>query len=155
MGIDVKSITVSCCQVWRHHFDIISWSIILTSTIFQGIDWKQDDVIKWKHFPCHFVRRIHRSQVDSPHKSHWREALMFSLICVKTIIRTNTRDASDLRHFRAHYDVTVMAIWIFITLEVPVVHCDRERLVNTIESLHGHTRIWQYIPGQCLQTGLS
>ena len=42
-----------------------------------------DDVIKWKHFPRYwpFVRGIHRSPVNSPHKSQWRGALMFSLIC--------------------------------------------------------------------------
>ena len=28
-----------------------------------------------------FVRGIHRSQVNSPHKGQWREALMFSSIC--------------------------------------------------------------------------
>ena len=43
----------------------------------------QDDVIEWKHFPRYwpFVRRIHRSPVNSPHKGQWRGALMFSLIC--------------------------------------------------------------------------
>ena len=42
-----------------------------------------DDVIKWKHFPRNwpFVRGIHRSPVNSPHKGQWRRALMFSLIC--------------------------------------------------------------------------
>ena len=42
-----------------------------------------DDVIKWKHFPRYwpFVRGIHRSSVNSPHKGHWRGALMFSSIC--------------------------------------------------------------------------
>ena len=37
-----------------------------------------DDVIKWKHFPRYwsFVRGIHRSTVNSPHKGHWRGALM-------------------------------------------------------------------------------
>ena len=31
---------------------------------------EHDDVIKWKHFPCNwpFVRRIHRSPLNSPHK---------------------------------------------------------------------------------------
>ena len=40
-----------------------------------------DDVIKWKHFPRYwiFVRGIHRSPVNSPHKGQWRGALMFSL----------------------------------------------------------------------------
>ena len=42
-----------------------------------------DDVIKWKHFPCNwpFVRGILRAPVNSLHKSQWRGALMFSLIC--------------------------------------------------------------------------
>ena len=41
-----------------------------------------NDVIKWKHFPryWHFVRGIHRSSVNSPHKFQWRGALVFSLI---------------------------------------------------------------------------
>ena len=41
------------------------------------------DVIKWKHFPRYwpFVRRIHRSPVNSPRNGHWRWALIFSLIC--------------------------------------------------------------------------
>ena len=42
-----------------------------------------EDVIKWKHFPLHwpFVRGIHRSPMNSPHKGQWRRALMFSLFC--------------------------------------------------------------------------
>ena len=42
-----------------------------------------DDVIKWKHFPRYwpFMRGIHRSPANSPHKGQWRGALMFSLIC--------------------------------------------------------------------------
>ena len=43
------------------------------------INKNHDDVIKWKHFPRYwpFVRRIHRSPVNSPHKGQWRGALMF------------------------------------------------------------------------------
>ena len=54
---------------------------------------KNLDVIKWKHFPCYwpFVKRIHRSSVNSPHKGQWREALKFSLICVRTNGWVNTR----------------------------------------------------------------
>ena len=46
-------------------------------------DPSYDDVIKWKQFPRYwpFVRGIHRSPVNSPHKGQWRGALMFSLIC--------------------------------------------------------------------------
>ena len=40
-----------------------------------------DDVIKWTHFPRYwsFVRGIHQSPVNSPHKGQWRGALMFYL----------------------------------------------------------------------------
>ena len=69
-----------------------------------------DDVIKWKHFPRYwpFVRGIHRSPVNSPHKGQWRGALMFSLICVWINGWVNNREAGDLRRYPAHYDVTVM-----------------------------------------------
>ena len=69
-----------------------------------------DDVIKWKHFPRYwpFVRRIHRSPVNSPHKSQWRGALMFSLICARINGWVNNREAGDLRRHQAHCDVIVM-----------------------------------------------
>ena len=71
---------------------------------------KHDDVIKWKHFPRYwpFLRRIHRSPVNSPHKGQWRGALMFSLICVWINDWVNNGEAGDLRRYRIHYDVTVM-----------------------------------------------
>ena len=46
--------------------------------------------------------------VNSPHKGQWRGALMFSLICVWINGWVNSPEASDLRRYRAHYDVTVM-----------------------------------------------
>ena len=55
-----------------------------------------------------FVRGIHRSPVNSPHKGQWRGALMFSLICVLINGWVNNREAGDLRRHRAHYDVIVM-----------------------------------------------
>ena len=69
-----------------------------------------DDVIKWKHFPRYwpFVRGIHRSPVNSPHKGQWRGALIFSLICVWINGWVNNRETGDLRRYRAHYDVIVM-----------------------------------------------
>ena len=62
------------------------------------------DIIKWKHFPrCwSFVRGI------PPHKGQWRGALMCSLISAWKNGWVNNRDAGDLRHHRAYYDVTVM-----------------------------------------------
>ena len=69
-----------------------------------------DDVIKWKHFPRYwpFVRGSDRSPVNSTHKDQWRGALIFSLICAWLNGWVNNREAGDLRHHRAHYDVTVM-----------------------------------------------
>ena len=66
-----------------------------------------DDVIKWKQFPRYwpFVRGIHRSPVNSPHKGHWRGALMASLICAWT---NEWANAGDLKRNRTHYDATVM-----------------------------------------------
>ena len=70
----------------------------------------QYDVMTWKHFPGYwpFVRGIHRSPVNSPHKGQWRGALMSSLICARTNGWVNNREAGDLRSNRGHYDVTVM-----------------------------------------------
>ena len=60
-----------------------------------------DDIIKWKHFPRYwpFVRVIHWSPVNSPHKGQWR-AWIHAWV--------NNREAGDLRRYRTHYDVTVM-----------------------------------------------
>ena len=76
-----------------------------------------DDVIKWKHFPRNwpFMRGIHRSPVNSPHKGQWRGALMFSLICVRINGWVNNREAGDLRRYRSHYDVIVMIKTILTT----------------------------------------
>ena len=74
------------------------------------IGFQPDDVIKWKHCPCYwpFVRGIHRSPMNSPHKGQWHGAFMFSLICAWINGWVNNRVAGDLRRHRAHYDVTVM-----------------------------------------------
>ena len=74
--------------------------------------YHHDDVIKWKHFPRYwpFVRGIHWSPVNSPHKGQWRWALIFSLICAWINGWVNNREAGDLRRHRANYDVTVMTM---------------------------------------------
>ena len=70
-----------------------------------------DDVIRWRHFPRYwpFVRGIHRSPVNSPHKGQWRRALMFPFICFWINGWVNNREAGDLRRHRAHYDVIVIS----------------------------------------------
>ena len=77
-----------------------------------SVFYTHDDVIKWKHFPRYwpFVRGIHRSPVNSPHKGQWRGALMFSLICSRITGWVNNREAGDLRRHHAHYDVIVMVL---------------------------------------------
>ena len=64
-------------------------------------DLWHDDVIKWKHFPRYwpFVRGIHQSPVNSPHKGQWRGALMLSLVGAWINGRVNNRGASDLRRY--------------------------------------------------------
>ena len=51
---------------------------------------------------------IFRVTGHSPHKGQWREALMFSLICVWINGWINNREVGDLRRHRAHYEVIVM-----------------------------------------------
>ena len=46
--------------------------------------------------------------VNSPHKSKWRGALLFSLIYAWINGWINNREPGDLRHHRGHYDVIVM-----------------------------------------------
>ena len=93
----------------RHKF----WSVCHQNQIkYNGrvIPIYHDDVIKWKHLPRNwpFVRIIHRSPVNSPHKGQWRGALMFSLICTRINDWAKNREAGDLRRYCAHYAVIVM-----------------------------------------------
>ena len=100
-----------CTSVISHYAPFrTEMSTFLFSMEHCGI-W-HDDVIKWKHFPRYwpFVRGIHQSPVNSPHKGQWRGALMFSLICTWIKPWVNNCEASDLRCYRAHYDVTVMEL---------------------------------------------
>ena len=95
---------------WR----LVCWRIFASLSLNEL--FQHDDVIKWKHFPRYwpFVRGIHRSPVNSPHKGQWRGALMFSLICVWINGWVNNGEAGDLRRHRGHYDVNVMKSYIHI-----------------------------------------
>ena len=90
-----------------------------------------DDVIKWKYFPRYwlFVRGIHRSPVNSPHKGQWRGALMFTLICARIKGWVNNREAGDFRRYLGHYDVTVMLIFTF---------SDRHLLTQSLSQTNSH-----------------
>ena len=64
----------------------------------------------------------HWSPVNPPHKGLWREALLFSLICSWINGWVNNREAGDLRHNRAHYDVIVM-VWLIIPCMLCKLNC--------------------------------
>ena len=78
---------------WRHHFS--------------------------RYWP--FVRRIHRSPVNSPHKGQWHGALMFSLNCVWINSWVNNCEAGDLRLYRAQFDVIVMYVFQSHTIRFIVI----------------------------------
>ena len=71
---------------------------------------KYGDIIKWKQFPHYWplARGIRLSPVDFSQKGQWRGASMFSLTCTWTNHWAYKWDASDLRHYHTHYDITVM-----------------------------------------------
>ena len=90
-----------------------------------------DDVIRWKHFPRYwpFVRGIHRSPVNSPHKGQWHGCDVFFDLHLN-IYKVNNREAGDLRRYPAHYDVTVMCpevLWTGSKVVVQLTHPDRLR----------------------------
>ena len=97
--------------IHNHYLIEACWRQLLLNTgVSTGWTPVHDDVIKWKRFPRYwpFVRGIHRSPVNSPHKCQWRGALMLTLICAWIHGWVNNRGAGDLRRHRAHYDVIVM-----------------------------------------------
>ena len=124
----VREPTVFAHTPWRGHYEEtlsallaicdgnppVAWSS-LTKVVMQRF---HDDVIKWKQFPRNwaFVRGIHRPPVNSPHKGQWRGTFMFSLICAWINGWANNRDAGDLRRHRAHYGVTVIDVFLLLSL---------------------------------------
>ena len=83
--------------------------------VLMSPSYKMISIPSWRHqmesfsaLLAIFMRGIHGSPVNSPHKGQWRGALVFSLICVWINGWVNNREAGDLRRYRAHYDVIVM-----------------------------------------------
>ena len=93
---------------------------------------------------------IHRSPVNSPHKSQWPGALMVSLICAWTNSCANNRDAFDLRRRRAQYNDTVMVtvsnmltlLWQVILLVSPYYTTNTHVSIHTCKiSIYIHIHI--------------
>ena len=102
--------------------------------------FNHDDVIKWKHFPRNwpFVRGIHRSPVNSPHKGQWHGALIFSLISTRINGWVNNGEAGDLRRHRAHYEVIVMTMMTNQN-DGSISNLQTAFLFSTIKRAVGHT----------------
>ena len=94
--------------------EVVSWIWWLWTNVIWCWYSSYNESIWWshqmEHFPCYwpFVRGIHQSPVDFPHKGQWRRASMFSLIGASTNSWANNWDAGHLRCHCTHYHVTVM-----------------------------------------------
>ena len=104
--------------------------------------WWHDDVIKWKHFPRYwpFVREIHRSPVNSPHKGQWRRALMFSVICARINGWVNNLGAGEKRRHRTHCDVAIMGA-------LANNHNHKSKVRLTLVK-NGQSQYWLYLIGR-------
>ena len=76
----------------------------------QTLYLSHDDIDKSKHIPRYlsFVRGIHRSPANSPHKGQWYGAFTIFLVCSWRNGWDKNRDASDFRRHNARYDVSVI-----------------------------------------------
>ena len=75
-----------------------------TRNLTRAVTW-------WHHQMETFFRVIgYLPSVNSPHKGQWLGTLLLSLIWAWTNGCVHNRGTGDLRHIRAHYDVTVMVM---------------------------------------------
>ena len=115
----VSNFNGAVVEIWKWLSNYIPHFImnVITSMLGGARRSNHDDVIKWKHFPRYwpFVRGIHRSPMNSPHKGQWRGAMMCLWSAPWINGWVNNRETGDLRRNRAHYDVTVM-ICFFSTI---------------------------------------
>ena len=94
----------------------------------------------------------HRSPVNSPHKSQWRGAFMFSLICAWINRLVNNRETGDLRRYRAHYGVIVMIVFKVI-VEI-IVWYDMQLKHDTCYEcvyVYSQSKIYWHIYSFCLK----
>ena len=106
--VNLKDLMITFCDKLEPLKD--AWQPFWPPVMAKQCDILHDDIIKWNHFPHYwpFVRQIHWSPVNSPHKGQWHGALMFSLICAWINGWVNNHEAGDLRRHHTHYDITVM-----------------------------------------------
>ena len=134
--------SIDCLNKMKTSYRIVCLSVQTRRAIIHTIHFLTHiDVIKWKHFPRHwaFVRGIHRSPVNSPHRGQWYGALMISLICAYINGWVNNREAGDSGRHRAHYDVTVMIIEMRILPTVLLTDMSAKRWQKN----HAHSYLFQ------------
>ena len=83
--------------------------------------WKFISITWWRHQMETFSALLAICAGNSPHKGQCRGAVIF-FICVWMNGWVNNREASDLRRYRGHYDVTVMKPWKFISITENIPH---------------------------------
>ena len=85
-GCSWKSVLIMLCRfvktIPHHTSPLTTFSSIMIKCVpdrVAAIRPLHDDVIKWKHFPRYwpFVRGIHQSPMNSPHKGQWRGVWCF------------------------------------------------------------------------------
>ena len=91
------------------NINVVIWLHYDSQHVFLAADMMKSS----KHFLHYwpFVREIHLSLVNSPHKAQLHGALKFSLICAWTNGSVNNHNTGDLRRHRAHYGITVMELF--------------------------------------------
>ena len=107
-----------------------------------------DDVIKWKHFPHYwpFVRWNSPVAGEFPAQRPMTHSFDVFFICAWINGWINNREAGDLRHHRAHYDVTVMVAQgerIKGTIGEDM-SCLRKACFHVMTSLHWRSR-WRIL----------
>ena len=127
----------STCTIFTFFFK--TWTVVCNNLRLMIRKLKVHDDTKWKRFPRYwpYVRGIHRSAVNSPHKGQWRGALNFYLICSWINGWVNNGEAGDLRRHGAHYNVTVM-----IYHEIFVIHPDHNE----------HGAVWKLFGQNSIRT---
>ena len=119
----------------------VKWSLSSASACMQFMAWWRHQMETFSVFPRNFVRGIHWSPVNSPHKGQWRGALMLSLICSVNKRLNKQSWGWCLRRHGAHYDV--------IVLGPCVISCPISLLLHFVVVIN--TKVW-LISHSCKET---
>ena len=103
-----------------------------------------DDVIKWKHFPRYwpFVRGIHRSPVDSPHKGQSHVALMFFFLSApgERVEQTSVTPRSLWRH--RNEDYCSDTLWLHCVIANHLMNRQDAFYQHPTFKWHHHSPVW-------------